>query len=67
MNWKSAWLSALSGLTINLASGWFGAIVILPNFSPITTTADFWVLFYNVIFGTIFLIFTVLIEKHKKI
>jgi hypothetical protein len=66
MNWKSAWLTAFSGLSVNLASGWFGAILILPNFSPVQTLADFWVLLYNVVFGSIFLIITVLIEKHKK-
>ncbi len=66
MSWKSAWLSALSGLTINLSSGWFGAIVILPNFSPVKTLADFWVLLYNVVFGSIFLVVTVLIERSRK-
>lgn len=66
MNWKLAWLSALSGLSINLASGWFGAIVILPNFSPVKTWADFGVLLYNLVFGSIFLVTTVLIGKHRK-
>lgn len=67
MSWKLAWLNALSGLSINLASGWYGAIIILPNFSPVKTLADFWVLLYNAIFGSIFLVLTVFIEKHKKV
>lgn len=66
MSWKSAWLSAFSGLTINLASGWLGAIIILPTFSPVKTLGDFWVLLYNLIFGSKFLVLTVLIEKYKK-
>ena len=67
MTWKSSWLRALSGLSINLASGWYGATVVLPNFSPIKTWADFGVLLYDIIFGTIFLVITVLIEKNHKL
>lgn len=67
MSWKSAWLSAFSGLSINLASGWFGAIVILPNFSPVKTWGDFGVLLYNIVFGSMFLITTVLIERHRRL
>lgn len=63
--WKKALFKALSGLTINLSSGWFGAILILPNFSPIKTWADFWVLIYNVVFGSIFLGISILIEKDQ--
>jgi hypothetical protein len=29
------WLKALSGLFINLSAGWFAAVVIVPNFSPL--------------------------------
>ncbi|MEK7141468.1 MAG: hypothetical protein AAB800_02890 [Patescibacteria group bacterium] len=67
MSWKSAWLGALSGLSINLASGWFGAIVILPNFSPVKTLEDFWVLLYDAVFGSIFLVITVLIARNQKV
>ena len=66
MSWKSAWRSALSGLTINLSSGWYGAIIILPNFSPVKTWADLGILLYNVIFGSIFLVLTVLVERSRK-
>lgn len=55
-------LKALSGLSINLSAGWFGAILIVPNFSPIKTSADFLTLIYDFIFGTIFLGLTVWFE-----
>lgn len=63
--WRSAWGKALSGLTINLSAGWFGAVLILPNFSPVQSLADFGVLTYNLVFGSIFLVLTVLLEKNQ--
>ncbi len=67
MSWRIAFIRSLAGLTINLSSGWFGAIVIAPNFSPIKNLSDFLILIYDFIFGTIFLVLSVIIEKNQKI
>ena len=57
------WFKALSGLAINLSAGWFTAIVIMPNFSPLITLGDFAVLTYDILFGILFLLFTVKLEE----
>ena len=61
------WLKAFAGLTINLSAGWYGAVLILPNFSPIKTTADFLTLIYDLLFGTIFLVLSVWCEKNLEL
>jgi len=64
--WKAAWLKSVAGLSINLSAGWFAAVFIVPNFSPLRTLNDFAVLFYDLLFGSIFLLVTVLLEKRGQ-
>ncbi len=42
---KIAFLKSLSGLTINLSTGWFGVAVITPNFSRIIGAKELFLLF----------------------
>lgn len=60
---KKAILKALSGLTINLSAGWFGAFVISPNFSPIVGIKEILLLTYDVMFGILFLYLGIKLER----
>ena len=61
--WKLAWLRTLSALAVNLSSGWFAAVIIVPNFASINSLDNLIVLFYDLMFGTIFLLSGVWFEK----
>ncbi len=61
--WKIAWLKTLSALTVNLSAGWFAAVVIVPNFASVDNLDNLIVLFYDLMFGTIFLLSGVWFEK----
>jgi len=63
MTWKKSFYTSLSNLIINLSSGWFGAIIIVPNFSPIKNYSDLFVLGYDILFGSLFFSLSVYIGK----
>jgi len=42
---------------------WFGAIIIVPNFSPIKNYSDLFVLGYDILFGSLFFSLSVYIGK----
>lgn len=46
----------LSELLVNLAAGWYGAAVIIPISSPLTTAVDFSALTADIIFGSVCII-----------
>ncbi|MBM4401799.1 MAG: hypothetical protein FJ044_00970 [Candidatus Cloacimonetes bacterium] len=60
------WLKALSGLCVNLSAGWFGAALITFNFLDPSKKGGFWVLTYDIVFGTLFLLLTVRVEKYLE-
>ena len=60
------WFKALSGLAINLSACWFGAAIITFNFLGPSRVGGFWILTYDVLFGILFLLFTVKLEKHLE-
>ena len=63
MTWKKSFFTNLSNLTINLSSAWFGAIIIVPNFSPLKNYLDLFILSYDILFGSIFFSLSVYIGK----
>lgn len=50
------WFSIASDLLVNLSAGWFGAILIVPNFSKIKGTSRIWVLLSDFVAAIICLI-----------
>ncbi len=60
---KKAWLRTLSGLTINLSAGWFGLVLITPNFTDLSKIDGFIVLLGYLFLGIIFLFLTAFIER----
>lgn len=61
--WKIAWLKTLSALTVNLSAGWFAAVIIVPNLSIINGLGNIAVLIYDLVFGSMFLLLGVWLEK----
>lgn len=60
---RKAFLKTLAGLCINLSAGWYGLVVIVPNFWPIKEFKDILVLTGNIFFGTLFLFFSFKLER----
>lgn len=52
----AAWLSVLSELLVNLAAGWFGAAVIVPQTVPAFSQTSTVVLLVNIGFGVFSLV-----------
>lgn len=46
-------LRVLSGFFTDLAAGWFGAMIIVPNFSGLNTPNDYALLMFDVLFGIV--------------
>ena len=60
----SLWLKALSGLCQNLSAGWFGVVLIAPNFSE---KPDWpWRLTINLFLGILLLVFSVIFDKFHQ-
>lgn len=60
---KRAWLRSLAGLSINISAGWLGLVFIGPNFSLPSSIYEFFTLIISLVFGIIFLLITVLLER----
>ena len=61
-----AWIRSLSGLSINISAIWFTASVIGPNLSLPRNPREFVVLTFQIVFGIVFLLITVLLDKGKE-
>lgn len=61
-----AWLRSLSGLSINISAVWFAASVIGPNLSFPSDQKELVFLTSQVIFGIVFLLLAVLLEKERE-
>ena len=64
------WLEAIADLLINLAAGWFGVVVIVPNFGGLDDTRSFLLLTEDLVAGIVSLILAVrlkrLVKRRKK-
>jgi len=47
------WFEIISELFVNLAAGWFGLVLFVPQFSRITTSQDFLLLIFKFLLGII--------------
>lgn len=61
-----SWLRVLSGLFTNLSAGWFGLIIITPNFWPLNKAENVWVLIYEVVFAIVFLVGAVKLDERSR-
>lgn len=64
INLPSAWLKALSSLSINLSAAWFATLLVLPQFSP--SSASILQLTINFLYGMVFLTLSVNLEKQLE-
>lgn len=60
---KIALTKVLSGISGNLSAGFFGLILIAPNFLPIKEFHDVFLLTTDVIFGIVFLLIAYRLER----
>lgn len=60
---RKAFSRILSGLCINLSAGWYGVVLIAPNFWPVGEFKNALVLTYDVLSGTLFLYFAFILER----
>jgi len=61
---KTALIKTLSTIASNLSSGWFGLILIAPNFLPIKGFSEIFLLTVNMVFGIVFLWIAYKLERH---
>lgn len=61
---SKTWKSLFSDLFVNLSAGWFGAALIVPTFSDSTLIGDLWILTYDLILGTLFLVLSYVLRKN---
>lgn len=60
---KPSQLRILSGLFTNLAAGWFGAMIIAPNFSDVSSFRGVFVLLFDGLAAIVSLVIAFLIEE----
>ena len=60
------WLKALSALSSNISAAWLAVAFIGPNISVPKNTKEILVLILYIMFGIIFLLITVLLEKELE-
>ncbi|MGH7203087.1 MAG: hypothetical protein ACREHC_01440 [Candidatus Levyibacteriota bacterium] len=60
---KEAWVKAFTALSGNLAAGYFGLVLIAPNFSPLRSVTDVLILTYDLVLGIVFLWITYKLER----
>lgn len=56
------WSSILSDLFINLSAGWFGVVIIVPNFSEEKGRKKYIVLTADILFGIVCLLLAYLLK-----
>lgn len=62
----SDWLEAISDLLINMAAGWFGAVIIVPNFGGLGDIRSVLLLTEDLTVGIVSLVFAVRLKKLAK-
>ena len=60
---SKSWLRILSGLFTNLAATALAVMIILPNFLSDNSSAKSWLLTYNAVMATIFLLLAVRLDE----
>jgi len=60
------WLEAIADLLINLAAGWFGVVVIVPNFGSLDDAHSILLLTEDLAAGIVSLIFAVKLKRLAK-
>ncbi len=60
---KKAFMKALTALSGNLAAGYFGLVLIAPNFLPLNNVINVLVLTYDFVLGIVFLWITYKLER----
>lgn len=63
MNKSQVLISIFSELAVNLAAGWFGAILIAPNFPQVITANSIVILTGDLVAGTVCLIAAFLLRR----
>lgn len=61
------WLKAIADLLINLSAGWFGAILVVPNFGGAEYPDNLKILTVDAVLAIVSLVFAVKLKKIKKI
>lgn len=61
------WLGAIADLFINMSAGWFGAILIVPNFGGPEYPDNLKILTADAVLAIVSLVFAVRLKKIKKI
>ena len=56
-------LRATSAVLGNLSAGWFGLVLVAPNFTDITKIESILTLTKDAIFGIVFLVLTTIVER----
>lgn len=65
---KKTLLETISGLTLNLSSGWIGAVVVSPSIINFNLSIEYLeILFLNLIFGTFGIVFTLFLTERTKL
>lgn len=57
------WLKALSGFSVNVSSALFILAFVTPNYADLAKFEAVSVLIFDVLFGMVFLLFSVFLEK----
>jgi hypothetical protein len=60
---KKAAFRVLSGMFVNLSAGWFGVIIISPNFLPVLSFREIFILTQNVLAGILCLWISFVLER----
>jgi len=60
------WFEIFSDLLVNLAAGWFGAVIIVPNFSGINPPFNLLILTGNVLAGILSLVAAFKLRRLSK-
>ncbi len=60
------WLEAIAELMTNLSAGWFGSVIIVPNFSGLEFPFNLIVLIQNTVNGIVSLVVAVSLKKWSK-
>ena len=58
-----SWLRILSGLFTNLSDGMLGVVIIAPNFLPLNSLEDFFLLTYDIVSAIVFLLVAVRFDE----
>ncbi|TSC87814.1 MAG: hypothetical protein G01um101416_339 [Microgenomates group bacterium Gr01-1014_16] len=63
MRFSKPWLRVLANLFGNMAAAWFAAALLVPTISGFVSPIYPGVLFYDLMFGTVYLLIAVQVER----